>query len=338
MLPTIKAIIFDANVFGSDVEPRTSTIEKWAKACAEHDAELWIPEVVCWELSQRVIERNAQIRESIKVHNSHRSKWGQSELPLPDEITPEEVRSWIVGAGAYVVETKATAALEGLQDQVLQSGPGSLKRGVKTGAADSAWLRSVAELNGGTFEDLIIVTGDTHAVEQTCEALNIEVPELMKSIGDLTTNYVKPSPASTAQSAALRQALDDLLLDPHDWQVAELIDRSYRELSQRWPDSDHSYWQEQNRSLGLAIDSLRNAVLSPWIRSLSCEAEVALNAEATFTRPDREGSGYELCTSRVDGVATVRVVAYLNTETTCEVGEIEILTIEVTQSEWSLID
>jgi hypothetical protein len=49
-----KAVVFDTNVFGHG-QLDISRLEQWADACALHDAELWIPEVVAWELAEHAV-------------------------------------------------------------------------------------------------------------------------------------------------------------------------------------------------------------------------------------------------------------------------------------------
>lgn len=196
----VRAIVFDANVFGKDVEPDVRTIELWASACARNEAELWIPEVVAWELASRVVEEAATFRESVSAHNRRLRKWGMNPCPIPIAIEVDEVIEAIEQAGAVVVETPADAALAALKDQVLQEGAGSRKGGTKTGAADSAWIRAVLEQNGGS-EGLLIVTGDSSAVEKTCDAVGIDRPQIAPHLGGIRHLLAETSEPTAEQHA-----------------------------------------------------------------------------------------------------------------------------------------
>ena len=87
----IKAIVLDSNAFGRAVEPNVETIESWANACTNHSAELWIPQVVALELSQRVVASSNEFARKAKDHNTSRRRWGQPPLEVPDVLTVEEV-------------------------------------------------------------------------------------------------------------------------------------------------------------------------------------------------------------------------------------------------------
>lgn len=70
---------------------------------------------------------------------------------------------------------RSTRASLALRDQILQTGTGSRRSGVKTGASDSAWLRDVLEKAGGTFAPVVLVTNDRKDVQAFC-GTNIQLP------------------------------------------------------------------------------------------------------------------------------------------------------------------
>jgi hypothetical protein len=159
----VRAIAVDANAFGGghfSLEP----IKAWAKDAAEADLELWLPEVVAWELAASVADRFEEMRDSMKRLDGILRQAGLTGLksPYPDHQS-------VVGAvlekaesqPMKLLKTTADEAFEALKDQVQLRPPGRRKSKVKTGAADSAWVRSVLrEAAQDTDDEIIIVSGD----------------------------------------------------------------------------------------------------------------------------------------------------------------------------------
>jgi hypothetical protein len=73
-------------------------------------------------------------------------------LVLPDEVELNTVLDNLTEMGATIIPVDGQAAQDALRDQILVRGPATRKGGVKTGAADSAWLRSVLAHNNGSFD------------------------------------------------------------------------------------------------------------------------------------------------------------------------------------------
>ena len=75
-MPQIRAIVLDSNVFGKAALPNVKTIEQWADACAQHDAELWMSDVVLYELAEHAVEAHEEFRHKYDTHGRTVAKWG----------------------------------------------------------------------------------------------------------------------------------------------------------------------------------------------------------------------------------------------------------------------
>jgi hypothetical protein len=89
-----------------------------------------------------------------------------------------------------------------LKDQILQRPPGRRKEKIKTGAADSAWLRDVLDRAGGDLSRVLLVTSDAD-IRPACREWGVPTP-LIRDWGQVLTtlftwvrigrNYAEPLP------------------------------------------------------------------------------------------------------------------------------------------------
>ena len=312
----IKAIVLDANVFGKDVEPNVTTIEKWSDACASHDAQLWIPEVVVWELAQRVLSAVTEIEANLRAHNTRRTKWGAELINAPNPVNLEDVIEAVRSAGAVVVPVDEATCRQALQDQVLLEGPGSRKQGVKTGAADSAWLRSIVLHNGGTFEELVIVTGDAEAVSKVSSSLKIAEPRRAMHLGELRHLLDEVKPATTEQVEAYRLAVEGAVRGP-EATTQDLVELA--NLSWRWnwwnpplPSSFFSVWEHQDSSLSRVIEI--GVVGAPefdsWSSSTTGRIQLTVSVEDQYARQDEWGELPEYRAVAYEALLEAEVTVY----------------------------
>lgn len=297
----VKALVFDTNVFGKSVEPRLTTIEQWADACERHDAELWIPHLVAAELAQRVIDATNEAQRQAEAHNKRRAKWGFPPSELPEEIDADDVVAVIEAAGARIIPTYPDAAAEAILDQVLQRGPGTKKSEVKTGAADSAWLRSVLAHNGGSFEDLIVVSGDAGAINKLCDALEVDPPDLVPHLNGIQDLLGEATRATEEQAAAYTRAVRTIL-DSNG--IESVLDLNHRNF---WwepvlPEGFHESWEHQ-ATAGVELQSVdvRDAYFDAWSQSVSAELRLEVQVEELYARQDTWGNQVENCSVMYTG-------------------------------------
>ncbi|MFF0097696.1 hypothetical protein ACFYO8_00050 [Micromonospora sp. NPDC005257] len=294
----IQAIVFDANVFGGNVEPNMTTIENWAEACERHDAELWIPEVVAWELAQRVVHECEQLARQIQTHNGKRRKWGFPQAAEPPLINELQVIRRIGRAGAIIVPLEGEAAVAAIRDQVLLRGAGSRKKDVKTGAADSAWIRSVIEHNNGESDGLILVSGDTRAIIATCQSLDVQVPEIASSLGEIRHLLDETVEATEQQRTSFVSSITHLFsqqgLSASDLTSIADLSRPHNWWSIDLGMSSDDNWEFQDSSLQVErVEFVGPIQYDAWSESTAGQVRIEVEVEEQYARQDRWGDSPE---------------------------------------------
>jgi hypothetical protein len=246
-MTSISTIVFDSNSIGPNL--RLGLLGDVVATAKANGIRVCVPEVVVWELAEH--DHKAYV-ESLSRYRKGATRAINLGLPAPVPVTfsVDDFVSAITAAltahpEIEIVPFDGDSAMRAVRDQVLQTGAGSLKQDTKTGAADSGWLRSIVRSNGGTFDRLMLVTGDKKAVEQIC----------------LTEGWTKPQMAPDFNAARLvagwrRGASAALVAKVHEW-IEELMplepgakDVAYDSFEiglenfWLWEASGDSYWDE----------------------------------------------------------------------------------------------
>lgn len=101
------------------------------------------------------------------------------------------------------------SAVAGIMDQILGTGAGSVRNGVKTGASDSSWVRDALEAVGNKPERVVFVTNNEKDVYATLKSLGITSPDArVKS----ESNLLESVAATVAASEHIRSLVATHLL------------------------------------------------------------------------------------------------------------------------------
>lgn len=190
----VRVVVVDSNAFGNG-ELRVHVLRNWTMRTALKGVALWIPELVVMELAEHAISRSKEYLEKLnqmkKFHESLESKF-DANAP---SVTLESVTDVVKSTGAEVVALDQESAAEGVRDQVAQEGGGEKKKGIKTGASDSAWVRSVirhAHAEDVDPSQMIIVSADKANVSRILGSIGLGpagVPQLVRDLGELRTHF-----------------------------------------------------------------------------------------------------------------------------------------------------
>jgi hypothetical protein len=302
-VPEISAIVFDSNVFGRQALPNVKTIRLWAQACTRNNAELWIPEVVAYELAQHAVEAHAAFTEMHSAHLKRLEAWGQ---PVGEQLRPvgvDDVLSAILKAGAMIVPLAGDEAHDAILDQVLLRGAGSRKGGTKTGAADSAWVRSIIACNNGEPDGLIVVTGDTSALERTCQEMGVDIPRNGKHLGDVQHLLDESSPAAEELVAKFRDWLQAYfvgdLADPHSegvylTEIADLGPHHWWQVDPL-PDDGYEPWELQDQRVSPVKEAgvVGEIQHDGWTDALTATVRLVAEVEEQYARQGPLGDNVE---------------------------------------------
>ena len=286
---TIDAIVLDTNVFGKGL-PNIETISAWAEACERNGAELWIPEPVALELAEHAIAASREIAQLIRDHNGKRTLWGVARIPVPDCVTVDEILDQLEQHGAVIVKVSEEAAQAALRDQILVEGPASVIQGVKTGAADSAWVRTIVE--NGADGGLIVVSSDKRAMEflrAHCESEGYTAPTVVRSLGEIRTLLNESSVADVAQTDLFLAALPD-----RPEETSELRDLTDIGRWTWWdrpgPSAFSTHWEEQASTFEVrrAPELVSDVSYDAWTEALSARVRFSVFVEQQYVSLDSD--------------------------------------------------
>lgn len=239
----IRIVVLDTNAQQRAV-PQIASFKHWVHRVKTRGARLAVPEVVMNELCEHAIaEWNKAEHQFRTAERLHRTITG-NVMNLPT-VTWDDVWDSITSLGVEVINLDGASATEGLLDQIRQTGAGETRRGVKTGAADSAWIRSLIRyLDAEEIEisETLIVTKDIKAVDRVLASINPDlkdiqaVPdvhsleEVFPKTGDEWEDVVETFISNSLSSEESRRQIDPLeesaLLD-------ELVDNAMHLVSDR---------------------------------------------------------------------------------------------------------
>ncbi|GAA1683783.1 hypothetical protein GCM10010977_31710 [Citricoccus zhacaiensis] len=351
-MPQIRAIVFDSNVFGKDALPNAKTISQWAAACSRHGAELWMSEIVVYELAQHAADKREKFIKSYETHRREVEKWGIQIRDQISTISVDEVYSAIEKSGAIIVPLEDGDAREALLDQVLVRAAGQRKSGVKTGAADSAWIRSVVSYNDDEPDGLIVVTGDSHALKQTCASLRVDVPQHAKNLGELQHLLDESEVASEHLFSLFATWVQDQFVNSVQGRYTDTIGEDVEMLADfgdpNWwdlpglPDDGYETWEKQSVSVGSveSAEIIGDVEYDRWSGSLYAEIEVEFNVEEQLARQDSSGHELKYAVRSFPLRARGAVRASLDGEVIDFDGRLEdvkLLTVDYDQIDWQSI-
>lgn len=164
-LSQVRAIVLDANAFGSRQLHLRRLQELVKRAEAHGQLQVWVPKSVVWEWAEHAHAERVAAAQALR----HIRATGLT-LPELTEVSREDVLAEVEslldrrGEALVILPIDAVAA-EALRDQILVLGPGKTRfakdgRAIKTGASDSASLRAVLEYAGNDPATFVIVSRD----------------------------------------------------------------------------------------------------------------------------------------------------------------------------------
>ncbi len=292
----VGAIVFDANVFGKESIPAMNIISTWADACRLHDAELWIPDLVAYELVEHAESKADRLFVDVQAYLKLMGRLGFPAPRIEQTITQELVLQKMKSLGVEVIEVLPEDAKEGLIDQIRVRGMGERRSEVKTGGSDGAWIRSVAgEITERSLDyaDVIVVTADKRAADYLMELSDGEA-SIVANISELRTKLPlssgAASPVPGGYSERIETEFSAMSLDRLLWLAGiskpDEINWYWRLPSSSQALSNDGYWQDEN--LRVSSDDFRASVsrisYDPWSSQVVAEVSVNFHANLPQTR------------------------------------------------------
>lgn len=198
-----KAAVLDA-CYLPDGRLNTGVVERLAAGLAERGGQLWIPEVV-------VLEFAVHAWEDLRSNRQTHKKLMRAGLP-PDrapadlysvEIADQLLKTCASIPNVVIIKMTAESAIAGLRDQILGTGAGTVRDGVRTGAADSAWVRDALEYADNDPHAIVFLSPNDKDIERAATALGHSAGgmQIWKANGTVAEHqmldrFFGPAPAS----------------------------------------------------------------------------------------------------------------------------------------------
>jgi hypothetical protein len=186
-LASVKAIAVDSNAFGEKATFNIGLLRRLARDAAERGIQVWLPEPVLWELAAHIADAVDVMTTTVVAQNKLLARAGLDTVALPPYPDREALIERIIEdacgiEGLIVVECSEESLREALRDQITLRPPADTVKGIKTGAADSAWIRAVREeASDPTNQSCVIVSNDK-AVERAYRSWGEQPPAIFPSL------------------------------------------------------------------------------------------------------------------------------------------------------------
>ncbi|MGW6309103.1 hypothetical protein [Streptomyces niveus] len=204
----LRAIVFDTNSFprgGLDL----GLLQEWAQRALDDDFEVWVAEPVLWELAEHAAASWEAWRAST---NRARKSMQAAGLRIPSD-DPYSSRAEVMAAvdtsvrslapSVRIIALDGDLAVEALRDQVQIRPPAKKKSDVKTGAADSAWIRQVLRAADNDIDSFVIVGADADVYE-AFQGWNRPKPHMVPLHALQGTLFVLEAPSDEIKDALVR--------------------------------------------------------------------------------------------------------------------------------------
>lgn len=225
----MTAVVFDANAFGRG-RPNVRLLHQTAERLAKAGLEVWVPEPVAWEWAEHLVSDVAAYRVQAKSARRALDRClldtGSFHIPYDDSESLVDSFLDVLSRSPHVriLPLTGESARRALRDQILQLGPGSRVKDVKTGGSDSAWLRDVLTEVNGDFAKVLIVTENRKDVYAFCKEGGIKPPAMrpLVKLPEALFSFV----ADTGHLSALivkffQSRIQDPEWDQHDGPLAD---------------------------------------------------------------------------------------------------------------------
>jgi len=171
--PTPQAVVIDTSLWGRGTLD-IGRLQSHAERLAKSGIEVWVPTQVLLEWSSHAVN---DAKEAAPIWKRlYRAGLVAEKFPLladVDSMVAALTAKLEAIPNIKVLPMTKEAAVQGLKDQILGTGPGSSRSGVKTGGVDSSWVRDALSAAGNDPAQVLFVTGNAKDVHATAKAMGI---------------------------------------------------------------------------------------------------------------------------------------------------------------------
>ncbi|MCQ4128184.1 hypothetical protein NOU13_27140 [Rhodococcus erythropolis] len=172
----LRAVVLDTNAIHSG-HFAAGAVRGLAERLQDHRVELWIPQQVVWEWSSHAMETVTAVKPLLKKLSKSEMPGAPAKFELPTsstDIVDLFTTQLDAMSNVVVVPTDGTSAIAAIRDQVLGTGAGAKRAGVRTGCVDSVLTRdAVAFAGSGSASDLVFFSANKADIEATLDHMGL---------------------------------------------------------------------------------------------------------------------------------------------------------------------
>lgn len=253
------AVVLDTNIHDKG-NFNESKVKGLAERLGDHLIQLWVPQQVIWEWSAHLAEELGKFSPTL-LRTAKKSGLpgvvaAADALPTSASVVVDSITSVLKEiSNVVIVPEDPASASAALRDQILLTGSGKKKSGVRTGAADSAMTRdAVAYIGIENVESLVFLSdnvGDIRNVLDTIDgAGNVRIVRTERDLFSDTVSLL--SGASVYLRGVITEYLDGqqrALREEYDgysesWLTEIISDIDTSEMSESVDDYGRTYGME----------------------------------------------------------------------------------------------
>jgi len=171
--PLPKAVVIDTNLWGNGILD-VGRLKKIAEQVAKVGVQVWIR-------TQVVLEWASRAHEDIKIIEPPWKRLRRAAIVQQPLEFPADVHAIVEGLtkrieaipNVTVLPMGGAAAVAGMRDQILGTGLGTRKNGVKTGAVDSSFVRGALNKVGNDPTRVVFISGNAGDLKAVAKEMGI---------------------------------------------------------------------------------------------------------------------------------------------------------------------
>ncbi|WP_433755828.1 hypothetical protein [Nocardia sp. CA-135398] len=194
------AVVIDTNLWGRGTLDITR-LRDLARRLAKLRVKVWIPTQVVMEWARHAVDDIELIIPSWT--SLRRAGLVDDRLPLSQDISVmlnQLLEAVNAVDNVTVLPMNGAAAVAGIRDQILRTGAGTVRQGVRTGAADSSWVRDALIAANNEPSRIVFLTKNSKDVYGTMQRLGISTEDI----------YVRPEHRLLDSIAAVANASEQM--------------------------------------------------------------------------------------------------------------------------------
>lgn len=347
--PPPRAVVLDTNITGKG-RFNAAIVRNLAERLGRSDIEVWIPQQVVLEWARHAADDAHQILGTLRTLTN--AGLIARDAPSDDPSTVAKQLTAVIEAigNVTILPMTGDAAIAGIKDQILGTGPGATKNDVKTGAADSSFVRDAIAHADADPTQIVFCSGNESDIRDTTQAMGVDDSQVRvcNSVRALYPTLFSPAISGGPEGPIhVAARLADHLLglatadrttgDPHSFDTAPWLD-----LPDLYVSLDLDYLPDGFEILDHNVEGPLDILAVTDLEILDVTEGTGVNGEKTYTailgfRLLLEGlieaTGYELDNNGEASYSWIPIeTALISVPCTADLSDLQVSNVEASDT------